>query len=85
MKLQGLEVGLKLAYLGAVSIHRILLDVARLNELVDDDLGVAISDEPLDSQGNSDVQSLDPGLVLGAIIKHLVVDLRDVFQVIPLG
>jgi hypothetical protein len=31
------------------------------------------------------VQSVDPGLVLGAIIKHLVVDLRDVFQVIPLG
>jgi hypothetical protein len=75
MKLQGLEVGLKLAYLGAVSVHQILLDVARLVDLVDDDLGVAANDEPLDSQENDDARSMDQGLVLGAIVGRLVVDL----------
>jgi hypothetical protein len=50
MELQAFEVSLKLLYLGAISIHRILLDVAHLIDLVDDDLGVAVSDELLDSQ-----------------------------------
>jgi hypothetical protein len=54
VKLRALEVSLELAYLGTVGIHRILLDVARLIDLVDDDLGITVSDEPLDSQGNND-------------------------------
>jgi hypothetical protein len=75
MKLQTLEVGLELAYLSVASVHRILLDVTRLIDLVDDDLGVAVSDEPLDSQGNNDAQSVDHGLVFDAIVGCLVVDL----------
>jgi hypothetical protein len=45
---------LKLAHLGALGIHCVLLDVADLVYLVDDDLGVTISDESLDSEGNND-------------------------------
>jgi hypothetical protein len=44
VKLQALEVSLELAYLGVVGVHRILLDVARLIDLVNDDLGVAVSE-----------------------------------------
>jgi hypothetical protein len=72
-------VSFELAYLGAVSVHRIFLDVARLVEFIDDDLGVAVGNEPLDSQGKSDAQSVDQGLILGAIVGRLVVDLEDVF------
>jgi hypothetical protein len=43
--------------------------------MIDDDLGVTVSDEPLDSQGNSDAQSVDQGLVLDAIVGRFVVDL----------
>jgi hypothetical protein len=43
--------------------------------LVDDDLGVAISNESLDFEGNSDVQPMDQGLVLGTVVGRLVVDL----------
>jgi hypothetical protein len=77
-------VSLELAYLSAVSVHQILLDVTRLVDLIDNDLGVTVSDEPLDSQGNNDVQSVDQGLVLNAIVARLVVDLQDVFQMIAL-
>jgi hypothetical protein len=48
MELQAFEVNLKLLYLDTVGIHRVLLDVACLTDLVDEDLGVALSDEPLD-------------------------------------
>jgi hypothetical protein len=43
--------------------------------LVNDDLGVAIGDESLDSEGNIDAQAVDQGLVLGAAVGRLVVDL----------
>jgi hypothetical protein len=75
----------------AVSVHRIFPDVACLADLIDDDLGVVVSDEPLESQGNSDAQSVDQGLVLGAIVGRFVVDLQDVLQIVacetwvPLG
>jgi hypothetical protein len=85
VKLRALEVSLELAYVGAVGIHRILLDVAHLVDLVDDDLRVAISDELLDSQGNSDAQSVNQGLILSTIVGRLVVDLQDVFQMITMG
>jgi hypothetical protein len=84
MELQAFELSLELPYLGTVSIHRILLDIACLIDLVDDDLGVTVSDEPLDSQGNNDAQSVDQGLVLDAVVGRLVVDLQDVFQVVAL-
>jgi hypothetical protein len=49
VEFQALEVDLELPYLNAVGIHRVLLDVARLVDLVNDDLGVALSDKPPDS------------------------------------
>jgi hypothetical protein len=49
---------LKLVYLGVVGIHYVLLDVAGLVDLVDDDLGVAVGDESLDSKGNNDAQPM---------------------------
>jgi hypothetical protein len=53
--------------------------------LVDDDLGVAVGDESLDFEGNSDAQHMDQGLVLGIVVGRLVVDLQDVLQMIALG
>jgi hypothetical protein len=53
--------------------------------LVNDDLGVTVSDESLDSEGNSDAQPMDQGLRLGAVVGRLVVDLLNVLQVIALG
>jgi hypothetical protein len=47
-------VGLKLPDLGAVGVHCVLLDVARLIDLVDDDFGVVVSNEPLDPEGSGD-------------------------------
>jgi hypothetical protein len=41
-------VGLKIPDLDKVSIHRGLLDVARLVDLVNENLGVAVGNEPLD-------------------------------------
>jgi hypothetical protein len=54
VEIQTFEVSLKLAHLSAVGVHRVLLDVAGLVDLVDDDLGVAVGDESLDSEGNND-------------------------------
>jgi hypothetical protein len=54
VKLQALKVSVELVYLGALSVHQIFPDAARLVDLIDDDLGVVVSGEPLDSQGNSD-------------------------------
>jgi hypothetical protein len=79
VEFQALKLNLELSYLSAVGIHRVLLDVACLIDLVDDDLGVAISNEPLDSQGNSDAQFVDQGLIFGTIVGRSVVDLQDVF------
>jgi hypothetical protein len=79
MKLQTLEVSLELAHLHVVSIDRVLFDVARLVDLIDEDLGVAVSNKPLDSQGNNNAQFMDQDLVLGAIVGLFVVDLQDVF------
>jgi hypothetical protein len=73
VKLLALELSLELAYLGAVSVHRIFPDVARLVDLINDDLGVVVSDEPLDSQGNNDAQSVDQGLVLSTTVGRFVV------------
>jgi hypothetical protein len=36
--------------------------------LVDDNLGVAVGDKSLDSQGNSDAQPVDQGLVPGVLL-----------------
>jgi hypothetical protein len=75
MEFRALEVGLKLSDLNAVGVHRVLLDVARLVDLVDEDLGVAVGNEPLDSQGYGDAQSVNQGLIFVIVIRHLVVDL----------
>jgi hypothetical protein len=69
------EVILKLAHLSAVGVHQVLLDVTGLVDLINNDLGVVVGNESLDSEGNSDAQPMNQGLVLGAIVGHLVVDL----------
>jgi hypothetical protein len=66
---------LKLSHLSAVGVHRVLLDVACLVDLVNDDLGVGVGDVSLDSEGNNDAQPVDQGLVLGAVVGRLVVDM----------
>jgi hypothetical protein len=71
---------LELAHLGAVGVHCFLLDVACLVDLVDDDLGVVVSNELLDSEGNNDAQPVDQGLVLSAVVGRLVVDCKTYFQ-----
>jgi hypothetical protein len=65
---------LNLTHFRAVGVH-CLLDVACLVDLIDDDLGVAVRDKSLDSKGNNDAQPMDQGLVLGAIVGRLVMDL----------
>jgi hypothetical protein len=50
---------LKLAHISTVGVHRVLLDVTGLVDLVNDDLGVVVGDESLDSEGNSDAQPMD--------------------------
>jgi hypothetical protein len=55
VELKTFKVVLKLAHLSAVGIHCFVLDIACLVDLVDDDLGVAVCDESLDSEGNNDV------------------------------
>jgi hypothetical protein len=62
---------LKLAHLNAVGVHRVLLDVTGLVDLVNDDLGVTVGDESLDSEGNNDAQPMDQGLVLSAVVGSL--------------
>jgi hypothetical protein len=62
---------LKLAHLNAVGVHRVLLDVTCLVDLVNDDLGVTVGDESLDSEGNNDAQPMDQGLVLSAVVGSL--------------
>jgi hypothetical protein len=53
--------------------------------LVNDDLGVTVGDESLDSEGNNNAQPMDQGLVLGAAVGRVVVDLYDILQMIALG
>jgi hypothetical protein len=45
VELDSFKVAFKLAYLGAVCMHHIFLDVARLIDLVKHDLGVTVSYE----------------------------------------
>jgi hypothetical protein len=75
VEFQALKLSLELAHLSAVGVHRVLLDVTGLVDLVDDDLGVAVGDESLDSEGNNDAQPMDQGLVLGTVVGRFVVDL----------
>ena len=47
------EVGLELMYLLAVGIHVLLSAVPILVDLLDDDFGVTVGEEPLDAKGGS--------------------------------
>jgi hypothetical protein len=85
VKLQAPKVGLELAHLGAVGVHQVLPDVVGLVDLVDNDLGVIVGDQSLDSQGNNNAQPVDQGLVLDAVVGRFVVDLQDILQMIALG
>jgi hypothetical protein len=53
VELQTLKVSLELVHLSIVGVHRVLLDVTGLVDLADDDLGVALGNESLDSEGNN--------------------------------
>jgi hypothetical protein len=75
---------LELAHLSAIGIHCLLLHVEFLVDLIDDDLGVVVRNKSPDFEGNGDAQPMDQGLVLGAVVARLVVDLQDVLQVITL-
>jgi hypothetical protein len=75
VELQAFEVVLELPDLSAVGIHCVLLDVAQLVDLVNNDLGVAVCNKPLNPQGHGDVQPVNQGLILGTIVGCLVVDL----------
>jgi hypothetical protein len=66
-------------------VNCLLLDVACLVDLIDDDLGVVVRNKSLDFEGNSDARPKDQGLILGAVVRRLVMDLQDVLQVIALG
>jgi hypothetical protein len=76
---------LELAHLSTVGIHCLVLDDALLVDLINDDLGVAVRDKSLDSEGNNDAQPMDQGLVLDTVVGRLLMDLHDILQVITLG
>jgi hypothetical protein len=78
VELQAFEVGLELPNLSIVRFHRVLLDVARLVHLVDDDTGVVLGNKLLNPQGHGDAQPVNQGLILGSIVGCLVVDLQDI-------
>jgi hypothetical protein len=59
VEFQALEVGLKLPDLSAIGVHHVVLDVARLIDLVDDDVGLVIGTDPLDPKGYGDMQSMN--------------------------
>ena len=65
------EVGLELMYLLAVGVHVLLSAVSILVDLLDDDFGVAVGEEPLDAEGGRDPETMDEGLVLGRIVCGL--------------
>ena len=71
MKLQAVEVSLELTYLLAMGIHLLLGALPVLVDLLNDDFGVAVSEEPLDAKGGSDPETVDQGLVFGCIVGSL--------------
>ena len=71
MEFQAVEVGFELAYLLAVGIHLLLSAVPILIDLLDDDFGVAVGEEPLDAEGGRNPETMDNSLVLGRIVGSL--------------
>ena len=65
------EVGLELMYLLAVGIHVLLSAVPILVDLLDDDFGVAVGEEPLDAKGGCDPETVDKSLVFGCVVGGL--------------
>ena len=63
--------GLELAYLLAVGVHLLLSAVPILVDLLDDDFGDAVGEEPLDAKGVSDPETMDKSLVLGRVVGGL--------------
>ena len=51
MEFEAVEVGLELSYLLAVGIHLLLEALPVLVDLLYDDHGVAVGEEPLDAKG----------------------------------
>ena len=63
--------GLELAYLLVVGVHLLLGAIPVFVDLLDDDFGVSIGEEPLDAEGGRDPETVDEGLVLGRIVGGL--------------
>ena len=77
MEFLAVEVGLELAYLLAVNVHLFLGALAVLVDLLDDDFGVTVGEEPLDVKGGSNPETVDKGLILGCIVGGLEEELQD--------
>ena len=59
VEFEAIEVGLEPTYLLAVGIHLLLRALPVLVDLLHDDFGVAIGEEPLDAEGGRDPETVD--------------------------
>jgi len=75
LELNSVEVTFKLAHLSAVRVHHLFHAVPVFADLLFDELGVAITNEALDPEGQGYTELVDEGFVLGSIVGGLVVDL----------
>ena len=71
MEFLAVEVGLEFMYLLAVGVHVLLSAISILVDLLDDDFGVAVGEEPLDAKGGRDPETVDEGLILTRIVGGL--------------
>ena len=71
VELQTIELSFELPDLPAVSVHFLLGALPVLVDLLYDDFGVAISQQTLDAECNSDPETVDESFVLGNIVCSL--------------
>ena len=71
VEFEAVEVRLEFSYLLVVGVHLLLGALPVLVDLLNDDFGVAVSEEPLDAKGGSDPETVDQGLVFGCIVGSL--------------
>ena len=71
MEFQSVEVGLELVDLFVVGVHLLLGAVPILVDLLDDDFGDAVGEEPLDAKGGCDPETVDKSLVFGRVVGGL--------------
>ena len=71
MEFEAVEVRLEFSYLLVVGVHLLLGALPVLVDLLYDDLGVAVDEEPLDAEGGGDLETMDEGLVLSCVVSGL--------------